>query len=343
MGVLKEDEFETFMKRRAGTMNGILIHGADSSAVNALGQQALKFVVGANDASFATVRLDRSSLKENSSRLDDEFRSMSLLGERRVIVLDAVEETDLKFLNSILLASETGNFIVLLADALGKTSKLRLAVEGADKFSSLAIYEEDASALALRIRKLLSAEQLSWHDDAEDMFFATVGYDRSTAVAEAQKLCLYCLGQDKVLAADVVAVCGDSAAFGADELIDAVLAGDIEKVDRSYSSLDSELGGNRAILAMFLLHLTRLQNLQLDMARGMNAELAVRNAKPMIFFKRRNAVVSQLRNFDMEQLTSFQQSVSAAMFQARKSADLFDAITSRALLSLARLARSAKS
>jgi hypothetical protein len=55
-----------------------------------------------------------------------------------------------------------------------------------------------------------------------------------------------------------------------------------------------------------------------------------------------HTVISQLRNFDIEQLTSFQQTVSAALFEARKSVDLFDAITNRALLSLARLARSSK-
>jgi DNA polymerase III subunit delta len=342
MSVLKEDEFDSFLKRRAANMNGILIHGGDSSAVNSLGQQALKVVVGANNLSFATVRLDRSALKENPSRLEDEFRSMSLLGERRVIVCDGVEESDFRFLNSVFVSSEIGNFVVLLADALGKSSKLRVAAETADKFACLAIYEEDASNLALRVRKLLAAENLTWLEDAEDIFFATVGYDRSTAVQEVNKLSLYCLGQMKVSVADVVAVCGDTAAFGADELVDAVLAGDLNKVDRSYASLDGELGGNKAILAMLLLHLSRLQSLKLDMERGMNAELAVRNAKPMIFFKRRNTVISQLRNFDIEQLTSFQQTVSAALFEARKSVDLFDAITNRALLSLARLARSSK-
>jgi DNA polymerase III subunit delta len=342
VAALREDEFEAFIKRRGATMNGILIHGSDNGAVNALAQQALRFIVGSGDTSFATVKLDFSSLKENASRLDDEFRSLSLLGERRVILLDGVDDSHIKFLGSVLVASEVGNFIVLMADSLGKSSKLRVAVEESEKFACLAIYEEDAAALAARIRKLLISENLLWDDDAEDMFFATVGYDRSTAVQEAQKLCLYCLGLLKISADDVVAVCGDTAAFGADELIDAVLVGDLEKVDRTFSSLDAELGGSRAILSMMLLHLTKLQNLKLDMERGMNADLAVRNAKPIIFFKRRNAVVSQLRNFDLDQLTSMQQSVSVAMFQARKHADLFDVLTSRTLLSLARLSRNSK-
>jgi DNA polymerase-3 subunit delta len=339
MAVLKEDEFDGFLKRRSASMNGLLIHGADQSAVSGLAQQALKVVIGSGDTSFGTVRLEPASLKESASRLDDEFRSMSLLGERRVIIVEGVDETSLKFLDSILRIQTLGNFFVFTSDSLGKTSKLRAAVEASEKFASLAIYEEDAAALSLRIGKRIAAEKLQWADDAEDLFFATVGFDRSLAVQEVQKLCLYCLGQDVISLDDVKAVCGSSAEFGTDDLIDAVLLGDLEQADRSFTSLDSELGGSKTILSMMLMHLTRLQSLRGDMERGLNADMAVRNAKPMIFFKRRSAIVNQLRSFDIEQLTTMQQSISAAMFQTRKMGDLGDAITSRALLSLARGAR----
>jgi DNA polymerase III subunit delta len=340
VAILREEEFENFVKRRSAAMNGILIHGDDSAAVSAMGQQAVRAIVGSGDASFATVRLDSSALKDNPSRLDDEFRSLSLLGERRIILLDGAEDSHLKFLNSVIATNEIGNFIVLMTGALSKTSKLRAAIEATEKFASLALYEEDVAALAIRIKKILTIESLSWGEDAEDQFFATVGYDRSTSAQEARKLCLYCLGQTEISSADVEAVCGDTAAFGADELIDAVLAGDLEKADRHFSNLDSELGGSRTILQMLILHLTRLQNLRSDMERGLSADLAVRNAKPMIFFKRRNAVATQLRQFSVDMLVDLQQTLAAAIFQSRKSADLFDAITNRTLLSIARSVRS---
>jgi DNA polymerase III subunit delta len=339
MTVLREDEFESFIKRKSAAMNGVLIHGADSSAVNALGQLALRGIVGAGDLSFATVRMDASSLKENPSRLDDEYRSLSLLGERRVILLDGVDDSHLKVMNSVLASDSLGNFIVLMADALGKSSKLRTAIEESATFASLAIYEEDVTALAARVRKLLSADSLKWGTNAEELFFALVGSDRSAVIQEAAKLALYCIGQGQITEADVEAVCGDTAAFGADELIDAVLTGDLEATDRMGSSLDSDSAGTRGIFSVLLLHLTRLQALRMDMERGMNAETAVRNAKPVIFFKRRNAFAAQLRNFDLQDLITMQQSVSAAMFQTRKMPDLFEAIVSRTLLSLARSAR----
>jgi DNA polymerase III subunit delta len=340
MVAIREDEFETFLKRRASAMNGILIHGADSSAVSTLGQSALRAIAGVADASFALVRIDVASLKENAGGLSDEFRSLSLLGERRVLMVEGVDDGHLKYLLTILDSREVGNFIVLLADALGKSSKLRSAIEASEKFASLAIYEEDSAALALRIRNQLGAEKFTWTAEAQELFFALVGVDRSAAVQEATKLALYCVGQSLISEDDVEAVCGDSAAFGSDELIDAVLAGDLERTDRMASNLGSDSAGTRGILLVFNLHFSKLQALRMDMERGLNADMAVRNARPAIFFKRRTAVINQLRNFDLDDLVSMQTTVANAIFQTRKLPDLFEAITSRTLLSLSRNARS---
>lgn len=334
MAVLREDDFDAFIKRRSASMNGILIHGSDSSAVSALGRRAI-----IPSSAHSLVRIDLSSLKENPSRVDDEFRSISLLGDRQILLLDGVEDTHLKILTSIVAETRLANFVVLLSDALGKTSKLRLACEGSEKFASLAIYEEDAPALAARIRKQLSTDHLSWSSNAEALFFELVGTDRSTATQEASKLALYCWGQKEISSADVEAVCGDTAGFGSDQLIDAVLAGDLDAADRMGASLDIDSAGTRGVLSVFLFHLTRLQSLKLEMERGQNAEAVVKNTKPAIFFKRKNAFISQLRNFDLQELLDMQQIVTNAMFQTRKLPDLFEAIVSRTLLSMARSAR----
>jgi DNA polymerase III subunit delta len=339
MTVLREDEFENFVKRKSASMNGLLIHGSDLSAVASLGQQVLRGIVGTSDTSFATSRIEPSSLKDNAGLLDDEFKSMSLLGERRVLIVDGADESCLKPLAPILAATKTGNFVLLLADALTKSSKLRTACEECSLIGALAIYEEDEAALAARIRKLIATENLRWGNDAEAMFFELVGSDRSTVVQEVQKLSLYCYGCEAISEADVIAVCGDIAGFGTDQLIDAVLAGDLDGADRMGASLDSDSAGIRGVLSVFMFHLTKLQDLRLDMERGANADMAVRNARPPIFFKRRPAIMSQLRKFDLIDLLAMQQAVSDAMFQTRKLPDLFDAVTNRTLLSLARTAR----
>ena len=337
MTLLREDGFEQFLKRQIGSMNGILVHGADSAAVANLGRQVVRAVVGAGgDAE----RFDAGILKDGAGRIQDEFHSLSLLGDRKVIWIDDVGDSNLKALAEIITSANSANFLFLSSDSLAKTSKLRLACEEALKFGALAIYEEGIEAVQIRLGTFISKAGLKWEDGADVLFLEIVGIDRSVVIRECEKLALYCLGQTVITAADVLAICGDSASSSSDSLIDAMLKGDLETVDRMFGNLDGDTGGQRMILSSAISHLVRLQELRGIMDGGANADTVVRGARPPIFFKRQSAVVSQLRKFEAGDLISMQQSLAAAIFQSRKNADLSDAITSRALLSLARFVRS---
>jgi DNA polymerase III subunit delta len=335
--VLREDGFEQFLKREIGSMNGVLVHGADGAAVASFGRRVVRAIVGAGGEA---VRYDASLLKEGAGRIQDEFYSLSLLGDRRVLWIDDVIDAGLKTLLEIITSTQSANFVFLSADQLSKTSKLRLACEGAPKFGALALYEEGIDAVRTRLGTLVAKAGLKWGDGAEELFLEIVGNDRSVVTQEFEKLELYCLGETMITAADILAICGDTASSSSDSLVDSMLLGDLESVDRMFGNLDSDTGGQRMILSAAISHLVRLQELRSIMDGGANADTAVRGARPPIFFKRQSAVISQLKKFDAAELMSMQQSLSAATFQTRKNSDLSDAITSRALLSLARLARS---
>ena len=336
MTVLREDGFEQVLKRQIGSMNGVLVHGADSAAVASLGRQIVRAIVGAGGEAE---RYDAGILKEGAGRVQDEFYSLSLLGDRRVLWIDGVGDSNLKALLEIINSTGTANFVFLSADILAKTSKLRTVCEGASKFGALALYDEGVEAVRIRLGTMISKASLKWEDGAEQTFLEIVGIDRSTVTQESEKLMLYCLGQSVISSTDVLAVCGDTASSSSDALIDAMMLGDLELVDRMYGSLDSEGGGQKMILSSAISHLVRLQELRGIMDNGSNADSAVKAARPPIFFKRQTTIISQLRRFDSAEILAMQQSLAAATFQARKNADLADAITSRALLSMARLAR----
>ncbi len=337
MAVLREDGFEQFLKRQIVSMNGVLIHGSDSAAVAGFGRQIVKAISGETGEAE---RFEASNLKEGAGRIQDEFYSLSLLGDRRVLWIDDVGDSHLKVLSEIITSIHPANFLFLSADSLPKTSKLRIAAEEAAKFGVLAIYEEDLDSIRTRLGALISKASMKWDDGAEDLFLEIVGIDRSVATQECQKLMLYCFGQSTITSLDVSAVCGDTATSSSENLIDAMLIGDLESVDRMYGSLDTDAGGQRMILASAMSHLVRLQELRGMMDTGTSADVTVRGARPPIFYKRQSAVIAQLRRFESTELLSMQQSLSTAIFQTRKNADLGNAIASRTLLSLARLARS---
>jgi DNA polymerase III subunit delta len=337
LSVLREDGFESALKRGFGQLNGLLVHGADSAAIANMGRRVVRAVAGPNAEAD---RFEASVLKDGAGRIEDEFFSLSLLGDRKLIWIDDVGDQHLKVLAGVIGAVATANFVFLAADSLSKTSKLRLACEEASGFGALALYEENSEAGHARLQVLLAKEEMSWGDGADEAFFESVGSERSIVTQEFEKLILYCLGQKVISADDVLAICGETATAGADQLIDSMLAGDLAGVDRKVETLDSDGGGMRTILVTVNNHLTRLQDLRGVMDSGSSADQVVKAARPPIFFKRQNGIASQLKRFDGAALITMQATVAAAIFETRKNADLADAITSRTLLSLARLARS---
>ncbi len=331
MSVLREDEFDGYLKRRLGASNGIMIHGVDQAAVALLSRQVSKQLGG------EVQRVDIAACKAAPGSFMDQFLSLSLLGDRQVLLVDGADEACLKFLEPTLAYDRVANFAIILCDALGKTSKLRAACEASSLFACLAIYEEDEAKLRARLSRILAGHNLAWGDEAEEAFFAAVGDDRSIATNEVEKLCLYAHGATQISVANVQAVCGDTAEFDADELIDSILGGDLERTDRIAVSLG---GDTRSFFTLLQLHLTKLQTLRVEMERGMNADGAVRNAKPPIFFKRKIAILDQLRILSLDDLIELQETIQAASLQSRKQAALAETINNRALLSMARFCRS---
>jgi DNA polymerase-3 subunit delta len=331
MVVLREEEFESHLKRRISSSNGILIHGNDEAAVSLLSRQAAKAIAE------AMRRVDVTAAKASPGTFMDDFLSLSLLGDRQVLLVDGADEYCLKFLEPAFAYEQPANFVIVLANSLGKASKLRAGAETSAQFSSLAVYDEDEARLALRVRKFLEAHGLRWGPDAEAAFFVATGADRAMAMQEVEKLALYVLGNSEIAEADVLAICGNASEYNSDELIDAVLRGNLEETDRIVSQLGAE---TRNLLPLVQLHLNTLQNLRAQVERGSTAEAALAAAKPPIFFKRKPALLDQLRKFAMKDLLEIQEAFSSAIFQSRKQADLGETTINRTLLAIARLARS---
>jgi DNA polymerase III subunit delta len=284
------------------------------------------------------LRLDASMLRNDPALLDDAFRSMSLLGDRRLVIVSDVDEAHLTHLQPLLDDSVIGNFVVLVSDSLKKGSKLRAAVEQSQLFSVVAFYEEMGAALVARARGLVQQQSLSFQEGAAERFVDLCGTDRSVLVGEADKLALYCHPAKTITLEDVEAVCGDQAEYEADQLIQAVLDGDVDRADRIYASMLLS-GDGKSVLIMLQMHLARLEAVSAALARGGDFASACRAAKPPIFDKQQAAAQRHTRAFSGDELGRAQAAVQHAMLQSRQMADLGDAITGRCLLSLARMAR----
>ena len=338
MTVISEQDLPALLKAGAPSSNGIVLFGTDPSGIAAL----LRSIILKFASDEEPLRIEASSLRGDPRMLDDAFRAMSLLGDRRLIVVDGCEEAHANALLPVMEFAAIGNFVVLVCGSLNKASKLRAAATSSQRFHAMAVYEETNQALLLRIQRKVAETGVSFGNDAAERFLELCGADRSQVDSELEKLSLYCWPAKAISLLDVEQSCGDQASFDSDTLTAHVLDGELDACDRAFESMRA--GGEwRQALVMLQMQVVRLENLRAALDQGMDQDQAFRSAKPPIFFAQQKSVARHLRMLSSADLARTQAAIQTATLASRQSADLAEAITSRALLSIARMMRQLRS
>ena len=201
------------------------------------------------------------------------------------------------------------------------------------------LYEADDSDLNGALDQVLGKDKLRIEPDARYRFLELVGSSRGLLRREAEKLSTYAMGQAVVSLADVEAVCGNGAAAGNDELVDAAFTGDVAEVDRCFQIMIRAGTDAGRLVSVAHLHGLRLQDFKLAIARGATAGQVLKSVKPPIFFKRMSVIHTQLNLWSLPALLSACASLAGGILQVRRNAALGESIASRVLLAVARNGR----
>jgi DNA polymerase III subunit delta len=338
MTALSEDRLEAFLSRSLPAFSGLLVYGDDPSAADDVARQAIA-KIGNGSAAEGVLRLEARDVNASQGALLDAVQAMSLLGGRQVIVVSGVTDTVLKSVQPVLDQGGTGNFVILLAGSLNKSSKLRQAIEQSASFAALPLYEAKLKDLEQRLAGILSANNLKITAEAKARFFELVGNDRMIMSAEAEKLCLYAFGSAEISLADVEASCGAVSEAEISRLIDAVCDGNLVEVERHMMASEDDGSGIKSALPLLSYHLSQLQALQLDRAGGKSVEQALASARPPVHFSRKAVIGRQLQQIDSALIEKLMALVEEATFASRRTSALSNAIIGRLFLSVAREVR----
>ena len=212
----------------------MLVFGSNTGLVRERADRAAKAVVPDLNDAFRVADLGADVLRKDPARLGDEVGAISMFGGRRVVrVRDATD--GLSELFGGLLSDPVGDaFVVVEAGELSKTSSLRKLFEGTKAAGAIECYDDRPEDTSRLIREAMEAS--GWKIEPEALAYLSdaLQTDRRLARSELEKLSAY-LGEGKggtLTRTEAVTLIGDSGAVEADEIADAVVAGDVAKLDR---------------------------------------------------------------------------------------------------------------
>lgn len=339
MAVVKATELIGQLSNPKKAPRAILIHGADRSAVYEICQRVVKKIIDSGDETLNLSRLTEAQVTISPGRLFEEFSSISMFGGNRVIWVSAAGENLAKSVEPILASDTAGNLILLDAEALSKSSRLRKLFEAHPHAASVALYEESPQELRLRLERLIKSSGLEIDEEAMLRLLEFISFERAVAESETQKLITYCQGQAAISIEDVQSICGDTSDASMDDLVDAVFEGKLSDVDRYVMSVGASASAGRGTLSAVLQHIVKLQGMASQIGQGSTIDSVVHAPRFGIFFKRRASISMQLRTWDIDALLNAEKNICAAILQTRQHPDLDEPLVSRALLALGHSAR----
>ncbi|KAB2785301.1 DNA polymerase III subunit delta [Brucella anthropi] len=337
MAQKKANEVDSFLARPTSSFPVVLLYGPDKGLVS---ERARRFAEASKlplDDPFAVIRMEADEIEADPAKLADEARTISMFGGQRLIwIKNAAGQK--KLAEAIkLLATEPPleTFVLVEAGDLKKGAGLRSAVENASAGMALPCFADDSRGIDGVIDDVLAEWKMQITLDGRQLLRASLGGDRLATRGELEKLCLYARGKERIDIDDVREAVGDVAGLSTDEVIDAVLAGDLPRFEVSFDRVVKSGTAPFLLLNTAIRQFQQVQTLRhiADTERK-SASVVVAAARPPIFFNRKKLVENSVSRWTGESLARVMERLQRAVLESRQNAALAIPIIRQCLLAI---------
>ena len=343
MVAIKPQTVQRFLADPDRQLSAFLFHGTDPGLVSERAQKLARLLAERESPPGELIRLDDADLDGDRDRLGVELRTLPMFGGRKVVRVTTGRIINATMLKELVEAGDLAGVLVVEAGNLKATDTLRAAFEKSAAAAAVACYADEARDLEGVVREVLDAAGLAITPDARALLVGRLGADRALSRAEVEKLALYAQGKARgggmIDADDVDAIVGDAAELAVDRIVNAAAGGDaagaVNELSRAVNSGESP----QMVILALLRHLHRLHRIRAEMDRGAGLDEALRQLRPPLHFKARDAFTAQLRRWSIPALDRAIAATADALKSARLTSALEDVIVERLLLSLASQAR----
>jgi DNA polymerase III subunit delta len=328
-----------FLEKPDKDVRAVLLYGPNESLSHEAAQKLAAWALGKSDDPYAITKLSDDEIKKDGAKLDDALTAQSLLGGPTIVWA----RVDGKGADAAIVSALTGiekgrpgGFLIVEAGDLGGTAELVKKFTAAERAASIAFYEETEAERAQYAKALTKELGIAFERDAEEAFLAALPSDRGLAKQEIEKLALYSNGLGRPLNVDDVEQLSASESESAlDAASLAAAEGRPAQAVEALARIES-LSGVSALRAL-LRRLHQLRDARAMIDGGMSAADAIGKLRPPVFWKERDAVTAQVRQWTAKKLNAAYDVMWAAELRCKTAGAPQELIAADAYRSVAKL------
>ena len=281
-----------------------------------------------------TYKYDEKEILDNKENFFNSILSKSLFEENKFIIILRSSDKIINIIEEILEKDIKDIKIILLAGILEKKSKLRLLFEKNKNTICIPFYSDNSQTLNSIANSYFRERKIPISQEIINLLVARSRGDRLNLNNEITKIENFTKNKKKVNIENILKLTNLAENYGVTELVDSCLAKKTTKTinilnENNYSAEDCVL-----IIKTFLIKAKRLNKLQNQAKNNKNIEQVITEFKPPIFWKDKEIVKEQIKNWSLKKVEDLIYKISEIELLIKKNSSnsiniLFDFIVSQ--------------
>lgn len=335
MVAVKAHLADKFLSSPDASLRAFLFFGTDPGLVTERAQVTARKLAAADDPPGEIIRLDDADLDSDRDRLGVELRTLPMFGGRKIVRVTTGRIINAVMLKDLVDSGDLAGVLIVEAGNLKPTDALRASFEKSPTAAAVACYGDEGRDLESLAREVLDAAGMNIANDARALLISRLGADRALSRAEIEKLVLFAQGKPRIEVEDVEAIVGDASELAIDRIVNAAASGDAKAAINEFARAVTSGESPQTVIAAVQRHLHKLHRVRAELDRGAQLADALRQLRPPLHFKQRDAFAGQCRRWTRPALDRALAATADALKTARLNAAIEDVVAERLLMSLA--------
>ena len=245
-------------------------------------------------------RYDEKEVLGDKDNFIESISTKSFFDNERLIIISRTTDKIINFIEEVIEKNIEDITLILNSDVLEKKSKLRSLFEKNKQTICVPFYADNSQTLSGIVNNFFREKKISISQELINLLVNRSRGDRQNIKNELSKIENYIKNKKNISIESILKLTNLAENYNVGELIDSLLNKNLKKTsnilnENNYSTEDCIL-----IIRTLLIKSKRLLKLYKQINKGSNIDQVISLYKPPIFWKDKEAVKNQIKNWSLE-------------------------------------------
>ena len=281
--LIKENQLLQKFKEQNLNYVPLLLYGTNEGLIR---ENYIKLKNFFNQTNFEEIHVVGKLITEQPEVLIDEIKTVSMFNDHKIITIDQPLDKNVEIFEEAFAMLPSNTLIIVLANNLKKTSKIRKFFENSKSFFACANYEDDLRSNSQQIQALEKYIGKAFNKDIKNYLNQNLSSDRMISNHEVDKIILLYYGNDATPELEEIKlIFNDNSDLGLSKISQLAFSGKPNKVSINLNRIFAEGVNPIAVVRTMLNYVQRIQVTQIALKKTNDFESAIKSLKPPVFWK----------------------------------------------------------